>query len=72
MPANRTALSVLAEQRPETGYSCRQGFCGTCRLPVLAGEVAHAGSAAARRSDANMLVCVSRATADGGRITLDV
>ncbi|MCZ4118736.1 PDR/VanB family oxidoreductase [Streptomyces sp. H39-S7] len=72
VPADRSALSVLVEQRPETGYSCRQGFCGTCRLPVLTGDVAHAGSAAARRTDTNMLVCVSRAAADGGRITLDV
>lgn len=72
VPADRSALSVLVERRPATGYSCRQGFCGTCRLPVLAGEVAHAGSAAARRTDANMLVCVSRAAAGGGRITLDV
>lgn len=72
VPADRSALSVLAEQRPETGYSCRQGFCGTCRLPVLAGEVAHAGSPTARRTDTNMLICVSRAASEGGRITLDV
>ncbi|MDJ0344000.1 PDR/VanB family oxidoreductase [Streptomyces sp. H10-C2] len=72
VPADRSALSVLAEQRPETGYSCRQGFCGTCRLPVLTGEVAHAGSVAARRSDTNMLICVSRSATSGGRITLDV
>lgn len=72
VPADRSALSVLAEHHPKTGYSCRQGFCGTCRLPVLAGEVAHAGSPTARRTDTNMLICVSRAAADGGRITLDV
>ncbi|WP_343241455.1 MULTISPECIES: PDR/VanB family oxidoreductase [unclassified Streptomyces] len=72
VPADRSALSVLAEQRPETGYSCRQGFCGTCRLPVLAGEVSHAGSPTARRTDTNMLICVSRAASEGGRITLDV
>ncbi|MFD3452522.1 PDR/VanB family oxidoreductase [Streptomyces sp. NPDC058691] len=73
VPADRTALSVLSAARPATAYSCRQGFCGTCRLDVLsgAGSVRHHGSAAARRTDDAMLVCVSRAEA-GARLVLDV
>ena len=72
VPADRSALSVIAEARPGTAYSCRQGFCGTCRVRVLDGEVAHHGSATARRTDDAMLICVSRAAERGGRLTIDL
>jgi ferredoxin-NADP reductase/ferredoxin len=72
VPADRSALSVIAEARPGTAYSCRQGFCGTCRVRVLDGEVAHHGSGTARRTDDAMLICVSRAAERGGRLTLDL
>lgn len=73
VPADRTALSVLTAARPTTPYSCRRGFCGTCRVRVLAGgdAVRHGGSATARRTDDAMLVCVSRG-APGSRLVLDV
>lgn len=71
-PADRSALSVIAAARPGTAYSCRQGFCGTCRVRVLAGEVAHHSSGTARRTDDAMLICVSRAAEPGGRLTLDL
>jgi NAD(P)H-flavin reductase len=32
VPADRTALDVVREVRPDVAYSCRQGFCGTCRI----------------------------------------
>lgn len=72
VPADRSALSVIAEARPGTAYSCRQGFCGTCRVRVLDGEVAHHGSGTARRTDDAMLICVSRAAEPGGSLTLDL
>lgn len=67
VPANRTALDVMLDRDATTPYSCRQGFCGTCRVKVLAGQVDHRG-----RTDPGedgMLVCVSRA--DGGRLVID-
>lgn len=67
VPANRTALDVMLDRDPTTPYSCRQGFCGTCRVKVLAGQVDHRGRAAA--GDDGMLVCVSRA--DGQRVVID-
>ncbi|NLU84475.1 PDR/VanB family oxidoreductase [Rhodococcus sp. HNM0569] len=71
VPADRSALDVIAEQRPDVAYSCRQGFCGTCRVRVLAGEPDHRD---ARLTDderrESMLPCVSRC--DGGRLVLDV
>lgn len=66
VPADRSALDVMLDRDPATPYSCRQGFCGTCRVKVLAGQVDHRGRAPA---DGGMLVCVSRA--EGGRVVID-
>lgn len=32
VPADRTALDAVREVRPDVAWSCRQGFCGTCRI----------------------------------------
>ncbi|MGP4018958.1 PDR/VanB family oxidoreductase [Saccharopolyspora sp. 5N708] len=65
VPADRSALEVIGEAVPEVPYSCRQGFCGTCHVRVLAGAVEHRGRAA----DGRMAICVSRAA---DRVVLDL
>lgn len=67
VPADRSALECLRQQLPGIPYSCRQGFCGTCRVTVLQGTVDHGVPAG---DDASMLVCVSRAAGD--RLVLDL
>lgn len=67
VPANRSALEVMLDRDPTTPHSCRQGFCGTCKVKVLAGQVDHRGRIAV--GDDEMLVCVSRA--HGGRVVID-
>ncbi|WP_205877463.1 PDR/VanB family oxidoreductase [Mycobacterium camsae] len=67
VPANRSALEVMLDHDPTTAYSCQQGFCGTCKVKVLAGQVDRRGRAA--EGDDEMLVCVSRS--DGGRLVID-
>lgn len=67
VPANRSALAVMLDRDRTTAYSCQQGFCGTCKVKVLAGEVDRRGRAA--EGDDEMLVCVSRAKA--GRVVID-
>lgn len=37
VPGDRSALDVVREARPDTPYSCRQGFCGTCAVPTADG-----------------------------------
>ncbi|MGN7132254.1 PDR/VanB family oxidoreductase [Rhodococcoides corynebacterioides] len=71
VPADRTALDVLREQRPSIPYSCRQGFCGTCRVRVLEGTPEHRDRrlSPAERED-HMLICVSRA--EGDSLVLDL
>ncbi|WP_331767067.1 PDR/VanB family oxidoreductase [Embleya sp. NBC_00896] len=73
VPADRPALDVLREAVPDTAYSCRQGFCGVCRVRVLAGEVEHRDLRLTddERAEGTMLVCVSRA-AEGERLDLDL
>ncbi|OBG71434.1 MULTISPECIES: PDR/VanB family oxidoreductase [unclassified Mycobacterium] len=66
VPANRSALDVMLDADPATAYSCQQGFCGTCKVKVLAGDVDHRGRGT---EDGAMLVCVSRARS--GRIVID-
>ncbi|MDL4818812.1 PDR/VanB family oxidoreductase [Actinomadura opuntiae] len=68
VPADRSALDVIRDVLPDVAYSCRQGYCGTCRTGVRAGDVDD--RAPSDQGDATMLTCVSRAT--GGRITLDL
>ncbi len=63
--AEETALAAIGRVLPDVVYSCRQGFCGTCRVGVLAGEVDHRDRllTSAERDD-QMLTCVSRAVGD--------
>jgi ferredoxin-NADP reductase len=67
VPENRSALDVMLDHVPSTAYSCQQGFCGTCKVKVLAGDVDRRGRTT--EGDDEMLVCVSRAK--GGRVVID-
>ncbi|ORV89283.1 oxidoreductase [Mycobacterium interjectum] len=67
VPANRSALAVMLDREPATAYSCQQGFCGTCKVKVLAGDVDRRGRTV--EGDDEMLVCVSRAKS--GRVVID-
>lgn len=71
VPADDTALEVVRRVLPNVPYSCRQGFCGTCRVRVLDGTPEHRDRRLddAERED-HMLICVSRS--EGGRLRLDL
>lgn len=71
VPADRSVLDALREVLPTIAYSCRRGFCGTCRTRVIAGEVAHRDEVLTPQERAEaMTICVSRSR--GGPITLDL
>ena len=72
--ANQSALAALRAVRPNLTYSCQRGFCGTCMQRVLHGEVEHRDNTLTepQRELGQMLVCVSRAEHEGGRLVLDV
>ncbi|KOX20183.1 MULTISPECIES: PDR/VanB family oxidoreductase [unclassified Streptomyces] len=69
--AGRSLLDAVRAELPDVPYSCRQGFCGTCRQRVLAGEIDHRDELLtdAERDD-SMLICVSRCA--GKRLVLDL
>ncbi|MBN6038942.1 PDR/VanB family oxidoreductase [Amycolatopsis sp. 195334CR] len=61
--ADESALAAIRRELPGVAYSCQQGFCGTCRVRVLDGEVDHRDRTLTDRERADsMLVCVSRST----------
>lgn len=71
VPADRTALDVIKKRLPHVAYSCQQGFCGTCKVNVLAGTVDHRDQilTESQRDEGQILTCVSRGE---GRLVLDL
>ncbi|GAA1062049.1 PDR/VanB family oxidoreductase [Agromyces bracchium] len=72
VPADRSALDALGDAGVFVPSSCREGICGSCELPVLAGEVDHRDSVlddAERAEHACFFPCVSRA--HGRALTID-
>lgn len=54
--------------------SCKEGTCGTCETPILAGEVDHRDSilsASEQKANETMMICVSRANGSCPRLLLD-
>ncbi|WP_280265076.1 PDR/VanB family oxidoreductase [Nocardia wallacei] len=70
--ADRSVLEDVLTVRPDVAYSCRQGFCRTCKVRVLSGTVEHRDAVltADERADGEMLICVSRCA--GERLVLDL
>ncbi|MQY26716.1 PDR/VanB family oxidoreductase [Nocardia aurantia] len=66
VPADRTLLAEVLARRPDTPYSCRQGFCRTCRVRVLSGAADHRDTVLtpAERAAGDLLPCVSRCAGD--------
>ncbi|GAB4587851.1 PDR/VanB family oxidoreductase [Nocardia sp. IFM 10818] len=72
IPADKSVLEEVLKVRPDSPYSCRQGFCRTCRVRVVSGDIDHRDTVltAAERDAGDMLICVSRC--DGDRLVLDL
>lgn len=73
VPAERATLDVLLDARPTTPRSCRQGYCGTCRIQVLDGTPDHRDHVltAEERDAGALLPCVSRAK-EGTLLAIDI
>jgi ferredoxin-NADP reductase len=57
VPADTSVLDAVKAVRPDIAYSCKQGFCGTCRVPLA-------------DRDGGMLICTERTR--GARVALDL
>ena len=65
-------LDALVAAGVDAPFNCQQGFCGTCEMTVLEGEIDHRDSVlseAERKSGKSMMVCVSGCKR--GRLVLD-
>lgn len=68
--AHETALTAVRRVLPDVAYSCRQGFCGTCQVGLIGGEVQHRDRCLTEPERATRFaLCVSRAH---GRVTLEL
>lgn len=75
VPVDKTVLEVVEDAGIRVLSSCRQGVCGTCEIRVAAGEVDHRDAVLSeedRASGETMLICVSRAAAGCGTLSLDL
>ncbi|WP_067701491.1 PDR/VanB family oxidoreductase [Nocardia jejuensis] len=69
--SGETALAAIRRVKSDVVYSCRQGFCGTCKIGVRSGDVEHRDRLLSDGERAgHMLTCVSRST--GGPLVLDL
>lgn len=70
--AEESLLTAMRREVPDAPYSCQQGFCGSCRQGVLAGEVDHRDRLLLdAERDSCLLPCVSRARPGSGPLVLD-
>jgi cytochrome P450/ferredoxin-NADP reductase len=63
VPAEQTMLQALRSMGVDVPSDCEEGLCGTCEVPVVAGEVDHRDkvlSSHERRAGGRMMACCSR------------
>lgn len=73
VPPERSILEVVEDAGVLALASCRTGTCGTCEVPVVAGEVDHRDSVLSPEEQDDgfaMMICVSRAACP--RIVLEL
>jgi tetrachlorobenzoquinone reductase len=73
VPAGVPLLDVLLDAGADVMFSCREGTCGSCETPLLAGRADHRDHLlrpAERAADDRIFPCVSRALSD--RLVLDL
>jgi ferredoxin-NADP reductase len=60
---HESVLDAVLRVKPEMPRSCEAGFCGTCEVAIIKGEVEHLDqlhSEAEREENRTMMICVSR------------
>ncbi len=65
----QTLLEALEAQDIEVEYQCRQGFCGSCQVRLIDGDIEYTEDPVAFVSEGRILPCCCRASSD---ITIEV
>ena len=71
-PGAGSLLEIAESSGLTPEFGCREGACGACKTPLVAGAVAYFRETSAAHSDNEVLICsaVPAATADGSANTL--
>lgn len=73
VPPEVSAIEALARAGIMVDTKCSDGICGVCATPYLSGEIEHRDYVlSAKERKAKMIVCCSRAKAQGGEVVLDL
>ncbi|MCX2941755.1 class I ribonucleotide reductase maintenance protein YfaE [Rahnella perminowiae] len=54
---HRNLLEVFEHHQVEVEYQCREGYCGSCRMKLISGEVTYSEKPLAFISDGEILPC---------------
>lgn len=70
--ADESMLAAIRRVKPSVPYSCQQGFCGTCKVRAIKGDVEHRDNVLTEdeRAAGYLLTCVSRC--EGDELTLEL
>ena len=67
--AEMTLLEALESQGIEIEYQCREGFCGSCQVQLIEGEIQYFAEPIAFTPEGRILPCCCRPNSD---VTLDI
>jgi len=68
--AEESALAAIRKIKPDVTYSCQNGYCGTCPVRLIGGDVQHRDRCLSDEQRKNQIaICVSRGV---DRITVDL
>ena len=57
-------LEALESQKVEVDYQCREGFCGSCQVQLLEGEIEYTSEPIAFIPEGRILPCCCHAKSD--------
>ena len=75
VPAGTSILAVAEDLGLAVDFSCREGTCGSCETPLLAGRAEHRVAVlepSEQAEDTCLMICVSRAARGCARLELDL
>lgn len=64
LPTGDNLLDALERSGHDVHYQCRSGYCGSCRLKLLAGRVSYAEPPMALMLPGDILPCCCQVTED--------
>jgi ferredoxin len=64
MPANTNLLTALEAHQVDVHFQCRDGYCGSCRTTLIAGEVSYTKTPMACLNSNEILPCCCKANGD--------